>query len=111
MKTLIPMALCLILTAGCSTTSVMGLAKTSYVDEVKLDSDRVLAEVDELRGQVNDMQEVADQMEAMKNEMEATRQATEELQQLADQVTARLEALPQETLRRLADLIEQYLQD
>jgi hypothetical protein len=89
----------------------MGLAKTSYVDEVKLESDRARAEVDALSSQVREMRTIADQMEALIDDMEATRRATAELQQLAEQVTGRLEALPRETLRRLADLIESYLQE
>jgi methyl-accepting chemotaxis protein len=104
--------LALVLSIGaCTTTSFAGLAKSSYVEEIDTAAGQTRSELEELQREVAEMKDLADQLESIIAAMEETRKATEELQVLAGVVEDRLESLPRETLRLLAQTIETFLKE
>ncbi len=104
MKRLIVLALAAILTTGCATTGFLGfLATTKYVDnkvgaaaaEASSALEQTRADLEQTRKQVEDMQQLAGKMEGILAEVH--------------DLELKLSQLPDQTLRLLADLIQNHL--
>ena len=100
----------LVLTAtSCSTTSFLGLSRSSYVDEelarLNESAERIAAmeervgQIDRLEGDVGELRREVDDM----------RESEREIRRMAEVFQTRLDELPEETLRELARAIEEYL--
>ncbi len=104
--------LALSLLSGCATTSFLGLAKTSYVDQkTQANRQEILQRLEALQGQVEQITEVTGDLKALVRDIAETKQATEKLQELAKQVEGRFQEIPRETLRELMELIRRYLEE
>jgi peptidoglycan hydrolase CwlO-like protein len=68
-------------------------------------------EIDRLEAQLQGYQEQADRLEGLSGDLEQTIRTTRELEKLAEIMEDRLQQLPQDTLRLLADIIQKQLAD
>jgi len=111
MKRLIVLALAAVLTTGCATTGFLGfLATTKYVDnkvgataaEASSALEQTRADLEQTRKQVEDMQQLAGKMEGMLAEVS-------QVEKLVHELELKLSQLPDQTLRLLADLIQNHL--
>ena len=110
------------LLAGCATMAGwVGIASEEMVEEQGAATDAQLAaanarltataaEIESLKSQLEAAEAKAARLERLAGEMEETIRATEELQALADVMEGRLQALPQDTLRLLMEILQAHLQ-
>lgn len=111
-------AAALTLLSGCATQGLFGfIATTQYVEREMQEADErsrnnlrtVNERVSALDEEVDGLKSQSDQVAALISEVEETQAATEELQAMAKQVRTRLDTLPEETIRELARILEEYL--
>ena len=105
-------ALVLSLFTGCTTLAGwVGIASEKSVDESLGAARRDLeTEIAGLRGDMEQVQEQVVRIERLGALFEETMQATEELQQLAKVMESRLEKTPRDTIEKLVDILQDYLE-
>jgi hypothetical protein len=64
----------------------------------------------EVQDQIEEVSTTADQLEGLISSMEKAVRTTEELQALAVELEKRLADLPEETIKQLVEILEQYLE-
>jgi len=104
------------LLAGCATMAGwVGIASEEMVEEQAAATDARLAaadaEIRRLEAELGAAQTKAARLERLTGELEETIRATRELQELAGVMEGRLEALPQDTLRLLVEILQESLQE
>ena len=87
--------LILFITTSCTTTGFMGLAKESYVKQVEEENKQLKQEIGTIKEDMEKVLELAD--------------GIEELEALTRDIESKLDELPEDTLRKLADIIDDYL--
>ena len=116
----------LLLLAGCATMAGwVGIASEAQVEEVEQKASatetRLAAteaqlatangEIDRLKAELQSYDERASRLESLTGDLEETIRSTRELEQLAEVMEARLQQLPQDTLRLLVEIIQKHLQE
>jgi septal ring factor EnvC (AmiA/AmiB activator) len=118
MKRLIVLTLAAFILSGCATTGFLGfLATTKYVEakveaaaaETRGELEETRADLEQTRKEVQRVQELAGQIEGMQSEVSQMQKTSEEIKELVRELELRLAALPDQTLRILADLIQAHL--
>lgn len=117
------MAVVLVALSGCQTMAGwFGLATEQYVEEqmadvqTQVDSKMgtVQSDVDvklgKVQTQIDEYAMTADQLEGLIGSLEESVRTTEELKQLAVVLEERLVNLPEETIKQLVDILQQYLE-
>lgn len=118
-------ALLAVTLSGCATMGgIVGIASEEYVDaqiaaakteiesEVQLNKasvDEVAADVEELSSEISMLVETAARVEDALTAVDEAVATTEELKQLADILEERLNTLPEETIRRLIQILQDHL--
>ena len=97
--------------SGCaSIAGTFGIASEQYVDEKMIEAEgRLSSRIDDNRAKVDKYASTADQLEALIGSVEDAVRTTGELKQLAVILEERLNYLPQETIKQLVDVLQQYL--
>jgi Skp family chaperone for outer membrane proteins len=126
----------LFIISGCTTSSIMGLSRVSYVEDlqnqIEEDSrqDRQiqddLAELKnkdntelqalqqdlvELNSRMEELQRVSEQVDLIIASLDKTEQETNELQELADEFKIRMATVHEDTLSVLVTALEEYIDD
>ncbi|MBN2444409.1 MAG: hypothetical protein JXJ04_23805 [Spirochaetales bacterium] len=94
-KCIVMLLLTLFLVTGCTSTGFLGLAKESYAKELEEENTKLKEELEIVK---NDMDKVLD----LAGEME-------QIGRMTKKIESRLDELPEETLRKLVDILENYL--
>lgn len=104
--------------ASCTSTSVLGLSRASYVDEEIQRLNGTDADVQQLRDELEDLQELTGLVEGLNLEIDgleddlvASQEADRKIFLMAEEFQNRLDSLPRETLLELKSAIEAYLTD
>jgi uncharacterized protein YlxW (UPF0749 family) len=105
-----------LLLGGCATMAGwVGIASEAQLEEQAASTEVRLAaadtEIAQLRADLELYDEKADRLESLTEDLEKAIRSTQELQELAQVMEARLQEVPQDTLRLLVEIIERYLQD
>lgn len=102
--------------ASCSTTSVMGLSKASYVNGELEELNAKTEEIDRLEAKVEELSALEEKMAALDGEVaglnesvEEVKAADEELRVLAAEFAKRLDELSRDTLLELVEAIMEHL--
>lgn len=102
--------------SSCTSTSVLGLSRSSYVDdEIKqlqntdAEVQRLESEVDDLRSLTDDIQRIDEQIDDLEGGLADAVEADREIRSMADEFKQRLKSIPRETLMELKSAIETYL--
>jgi hypothetical protein len=97
--------------SGCaSIAGTFGIASEQYVDEKMSEAEGQLSSrIDDNRSKVDKYASTADQLEELIGSVEDAVATTDELKQLAVILEERLNNLPQETIKQLVDVLQQYL--
>ena len=99
------------LTGCASIAGTFGIASQKYVDEKMSETElRLSSRIDDNRAKVEEYAATADQLEELIGSVESAVRTTEELKQLAVVLEERLDKLPEETIRQLVDVLQQYLE-
>lgn len=85
----------LFLGTGCSTTGFLGLAKESYVKQLGEENEQLKEELDSIKRDMDKVLELADEIE--------------DLEELTKDVKSKLDELPEETLRKIVLILQEYL--
>jgi septal ring factor EnvC (AmiA/AmiB activator) len=116
----------LLLLAGCATMAGwVGIASEAQVEEVEQKASATEtrlaateaqlaaanAEIDRLETELESYKERAGRLESLTDDLEDAIRSTRELEQLAEVMEARLQQLPQDTLRLLVEIIQKQLED
>jgi len=126
----------LFLISGCTTSSIMGLSRASYVEDLqqqmeedsrqdrRIESDlselknkddsQLLAlqqDLAELNGRIEELQRVSEQLDLIIASLDETEQETRELQKLADDFKIRMATVHEDTLSVLVTALEEYIGD
>lgn len=111
-RAVIAFALVLSFFTGCATMAGwVGIASEKSVDESLGAARRDLeTEIAGLRGDMEQVQEQVVRIERLGALFEETMQATEELQQLAKVMESRLEKTPRDTIEKLVEILQDYLE-
>lgn len=124
----------LFLISGCTTSSIMGLSRASYVEDLqqqieedsrqdrRIESDlselknkddsQLLAlqqDLVELNGRIEELQRVSEQLDLIIASLDETEQETRELQKLADDFKIRMATVHEDTLSVLVTALEEYI--
>lgn len=92
--------------SGCqSLAGTVGIATEQYVDE------KVAEAESRLTSRIDAYAATADKLEELIGSVENTVRTTDELKQLAIVLEERLNNLPEETIRQLVDVLQQYLDE
>lgn len=99
--------------SGCaSTAGTFGIASQKYVDEKMAEAEtRLASQIDANKAKVDKYAATADKLEALISSVEEAIRTTDELKRLAVVLEERLENLPQETIKQLVDILQQYLDE
>lgn len=122
--------------SGCTTNSIMGLSRASYVDELqqKMDEDsrqdhRIESDLTELKNKddsqllslqedlselnrrMEELQKVSKQLDLIIASLDETEQETKELQKMADEFKIRMATVHEDTLSVLVTALEEYITD
>lgn len=99
--------------SGCaSTAGTFGIASQKYVDEKMAEAEtRLASQIDANKTKVDKYAATADKLEALISSVEEAIRTTDELKRLAVVLEERLENLPQETIKQLVDILQQYLDE
>ncbi|HUX50024.1 MAG TPA: hypothetical protein VMW73_04465 [Spirochaetia bacterium] len=104
--------------AGCASTGFLGfLATTKYVDThvaaEKSDTQAQFAEtnnnVRKVQSYVQNVHELEVTLRSLIDDIKANQESTRELKALVGQLRSRLDAIPEETLRELVNILQEYL--
>jgi len=104
--------------AGCASTGFLGfLATTKYVDThvaaEKSDTQAQFAEtnnnVRKVQSDVQNVHELEATLRSLIDDIKANQESTRELKALVGQLRSRLDAIPEETLRELLNILQEYL--
>lgn len=104
--------------AGCASTGFLGfLATTKYVDThvaaEKSDTQAQFAEtnnnVRKVQSDVQNVHELEVTLRSLIDDIKANQESTRELKALVGQLRSRLDAIPEETLRELVNILQEYL--
>ena len=104
--------------SGCTTTGFLGfLATTDSVDSrmaeqdamVRAELEKQRADLAQAQKEIRDMQELRDQAAKAVVQTEQSQKSVEELKALIAELEARLITMPEQTLRRLIDLLQASL--
>lgn len=121
-KTLTLAVLVLFVLSGCASMyNTIGIASTEYVDSKYADLeartaaameqvDAVDAEIQSVRADLQDIKAVTEQLREAAQTIEETRAAMDELERLANVVEQRMESMGDETLAKLRDVLNGYLE-
>ena len=116
-KIILLLILSLLWLVGCTSTGFVGLAKESYAEGIEKDAEITREKVDDLKAEVKELQEDLEKMEDLSEELislikdlKEAKKDTEELKKLANIVEERLEELPVQTLEKLVDILNEYIQ-
>ena len=103
----------LVVLSGCqSLAGSFGIATQQYVDDKMTETEgRLSAQIDENRSKLEKYETAADKLEELINSVEGAVRTTDELKQLAGVLEERLNSLPEETIRQLVDVLQQYLDE
>jgi len=103
----------LVVLSGCqSLAGSFGIATQQYVDDKMTETEgRLSAKIDENRSKLEEYETAADKLEELINSVEGAVRTTDELKQLAGVLEERLNSLPEETIRQLVDVLQQYLDE
>ncbi len=103
----------LVVLSGCqSLAGTVGVATEQYVDDKIAETEsRLAAQIDENRSKLEKYETTADKLEELINSVEGAVRTTDELKQLAGVLEERLNSLPEETIRQLVDVLQQYLDE
>ncbi|MBF9016653.1 MULTISPECIES: hypothetical protein [unclassified Oceanispirochaeta] len=124
----------LFLISGCTTSSIMGLSRASYVEDLqqqleddsrqdrRIESDlrelknkddsQLLAlqqDLTELNGRMEELQRVSEQLDLIIASLDETEQETRKLQKLADEFKIRMATVHEDTLSVLVTALEEYI--
>lgn len=104
-------AVLILLLGSCTTSSFMGLSRSSHVDAQLAEME---SEIEQLRAMEKELEEALeneDRLQAAVDELKLiTDDFTLKLESVAGEIRAELEGIPDETLRDLVDAIESYLE-
>jgi cell shape-determining protein MreC len=84
-----------IMITGCTSTGFCGLAKETYALEINERQTNLKEEFDQLKKEVKILMELTEELEQLKS--------------LTKDITAKLDVLPEETLRRMVNILTTYL--
>jgi septal ring factor EnvC (AmiA/AmiB activator) len=105
-----------VLLTSCTSTSVMGLSRSAYVDEeirqlknTDAEVQRLEAELDDLRSLTDDIQRIDEQIDDLEGGLADAVEADREIRSMAEEFQQRLDSIPRETLMELKSAIETYL--
>jgi chromosome segregation ATPase len=106
----------LLLLGGCATMAGwVGIASEAQLEEQAATTEARLAQADteiaRLKSELEAYNEKAGRFERLTEDLEKTIRSTQELQELAQVMEARLQEVPQDTLRLFVKIIVQYLED
>ena len=87
----------LVLCTGCTSTGFLGLAKESYVKQLEDENIKLKEEIESLKNEMTQVLELADNIE--------------KLEDYAERVKSKLDKLPEETLRKIVDILQNYLDE
>jgi hypothetical protein len=85
----------LIVILSCTSTGFLGLAKESYVQQLEQENNQLKQDFGIVKKDMETVLELADEIE--------------ELEVLTKGIESRLDELPEETLRKLVDILSEYL--
>ena len=98
------------LTGCASIAGTFGIASEQYVDEKMSEAEgRLSPRIDDNRSKVDKYASTADQLEGLIGSVEDAVRTTAELKQLAVVLEERLNNLPEETIKQLVEVLQQYL--
>jgi septal ring factor EnvC (AmiA/AmiB activator) len=106
----------LLLLGGCATMAGwVGIASEAQLEEQAATTEARLAQADteiaQLKDELEAYNEKAGRLERLTEDLEKAIRSTQELQELAQVMEARLQEVPQDTLRLFVKIIVQYLED
>jgi len=87
----------LVVCTGCTSTGFLGLAKESYVKQLEDENTKLKEEIESLKNEMTQVLKLADNIE--------------KLEDYAERVKAKLDELPEETLRKIVDILQNYLDE
>ncbi len=87
------------LMSSCTSSSFMGLSKSSHVD----------AELEDLKAEIAYLESLKSDLELALDNEDRLQESIEELNRLASDLSEELDDIPDETLRQLVSAIEAYL--
>ena len=97
---------------SCSSTSVMGLSRASYVDGELEELNARTEEMESLRSRLDELSGLSERVDALDEDMadlnrsvDETRETEQELRSLAGEFERRLDEMPENTLRELVEAI------
>ena len=96
---------------SCSTTSVMGLSKASYVDGELEKLNARTEEVDRLEARLDELSVLEDKVDALNGAVGEAKAADEELRGLAAEFAEKLDELSRDTLMELVEAIMEHLEE
>lgn len=124
----------LFLFTGCTTSSIMGLSRASYVEDLQsqLEEDsqqdlRIQNDLDDLKNKENsqllalqedlaelnerieELQQVSEQLDLIIASLDKTEQETDELKKLAEEFKIRMATVHEDTLTVLVSALEEYI--
>jgi Tfp pilus assembly protein PilO len=91
---IIILAVCMMI-SGCTSTGFCGLAKEAYALEIDEKNTRLKEELEQLKKDVETLMELTEELD--------------QLRSLTKDMTAKLDGLPEETLRRMVQILNIYL--
>jgi len=103
----------LVVLSGCqSLAGSFGIATQQYVDDKMAETEgRLSSQIDENRSKLEKYETTADKLEELISSVEGAVRTTDELKQLAGVLEERLNSLPEETIRQLVSVLQQYLDE
>jgi PBP1b-binding outer membrane lipoprotein LpoB len=81
---------------GCSTTGFLGLAKESYAKQLEEENRQLKEELEIIKSDMNMVLELAENIEDLEN--------------LTKEIESKLDNLPEDTLRKLVSILQDYLE-
>lgn len=101
-----------VLISGCASLATrVGVASQEYVDQKLAEmQDQVGSEIAQSNREITRIGETADKMTAALQAVEEAVRTTEELKALAVVLEEKLATLPEETIRQLVEILQEYLE-
>ncbi len=114
MKYTVPIILTIVVVAGltgcASIAGAFGIASERYVDEKMNETEgRLSARIDDNQAKLDQYAATADRLDELIVSVENAVRTTDELKQLAAVFEERLNNLPEETIKQLVEVLQQYL--
>ena len=97
--------------SGCASGKFLGfLATTDYVDaKAKTQAEQQAAQIEQLKSQIAANQAAVDQAKAAVEQVDRIQKALDELQALAKRTEDKVNSVPKEVIRQIADILQKSL--